>query len=264
MSNRTNISYLQQDNTQEASENSGSILDGQNIVFDPHAAAYPQNENSDSPRAALDASGNEIDDRYEHMLDVENNQEEVAPESQQDVVTETVLSNGEPIPEEVIPSPPITVTFTTTDTTTQVAQSENNYRIHEFDSSVKHAVYPSPETDKMISWGVLFICCFLASVFALKFIINLFKNNFFSIRQYKMKAVYALLRDLAVFIFILFIILSLHFHSYLDFFHTNIENIFYGIYIFTVLWIFSSMVLFYTCYIRLEKFYNYESISKSK
>ncbi|CAI2385820.1 unnamed protein product [Moneuplotes crassus] len=150
-------------------------------------------------------------------------------------------------------------------TTEQVAQSHNNYHIKNFDSSVKHAVYPSPETDKMISWGIAFGGSFLVLIAFLKVILSCAGNfSYFSISQYKMKAVYSLLRDLAIFVFILSIVLMLHFHSYLDWYHTNLENLLYGLYIFTALWIFSSIVLFYTCYVRLETFLDYESISQDQ
>lgn len=138
-----------------------------------------------------------------------------------------------------------------------------NYRIKQFDSSVKHDIYPSPETDSMVTYGVVFIACILLLVYLLKIFLNYCKtNSYFTMRQYKMKGVYALLRDLAILVFILWIILILHYHTALDFIKTNLENLLYGMYIFILAWIISSVILLYTCYTELETFYDYESISK--
>lgn len=255
-----NISYLQQPAPgDEDDDNSGSILDDQVIVIDPSVDAAPQSDSTGSPRAALE-EGEDLDDRFNHMLDVENAQS-TDPDN---IVTIPATTNGEPV-SAADDDDHITVTMTSTTTTQQVAQSHNNYHIEDFDSSVKHAVYPSPETDKMISWGIFFAGSFLLLIALLKMILGCVGTfSYFSIPQYKMKAVYSLLRDLAIFVFILSIVLMLHFHSYLDWYHTNIENLLYGLYIFTALWIFSSMVLFYTCYVRLETFLNYETISQDQ
>lgn len=78
-----------------------------------------------------------------------------------------------------------------------------------------------------------------------------------------MKGVYALLRDLTIFVFVLMIVLLLHYHSLLDFYKTNIENLLYGIYIFILSWIISSVLLLYTSFVPLETYYSYEAISKN-
>jgi hypothetical protein len=251
------ISYLQQPAPTNGGDDSGSILDGQSIVIDDTLDQTPDSTVSTSPRQIVEnAEENpnaDLDDRLAHMLNLGN--EPNPPE----IITAPVLADEEP--GQVTSTVHYTVTTTTT-TPTQV-NPLLNYHISEFDSSVKHDVYPSPETESMISWGIAFVGSMMLIVYILKFIINLSRNSsYFSMRQYKMKAVYAILRDLAIFVFILAIVLSLHFHSWLDFYETNIENLLYGVYIFILIWIVSSIILLYSCYVQLETFYNYEAISK--
>jgi hypothetical protein len=42
------------------------------------------------------------------------------------------------------------------------------------------------------------------------------------------------------------------------------ENLLYGVYIFLLIWTVSSLILLFTCYVQLETFYGYESISKDQ
>ena len=103
----------------------------------------------------------------------------------------------------------------------------------------------------------------LMLMFAVKMTITYFKTvSYFQVPEYKMKAVYALLRDMVILLVILAFALGLHYWSLLDFYHTNVERLLYGIYIFLVLWLISSLILFYTSYYRLRTFFGYESISK--
>jgi len=259
------ISYLQQENAEVDTiiDDDGSILDGQNVIIDDTPLEEDDPTLNVSPRQIVeDAAENpnaDIDDRLEHMLNLINDPNQI--EEPEDIVT-----TPEPADEtsggdtgNVV----ATVHYTTTTNTEVPLDPYLNYHIAEFDSSVKHDVYPSPETETMISWGIGLVASLMLIVQLLKIILNLSKNSsYFTMRQYKMKAVYALLRDLAIFVFVLAIALSLHFHSWLDFVETNIENLFYGIYIFLLVWIISSVLLLYTCYTQLETFYNYESISK--
>ena len=168
---------MQQGDTQGSDENSGSILDGQTIVVDPSvAASYPQNDNGENPREALENADQGLDDRYSHMLDVENDQESSTGAAASagggaagtgggagnaggpPVITAPVTTAGDPIE---TPGDDIQVTFSTTSTTQQTARSPYNYILEDFDSSVKHDVYPSPETDRMITWGVFAALGFL-------------------------------------------------------------------------------------------------------
>lgn len=77
--------------------------------------------------------------------------------------------------------------------------------------------------------------------------------------DYKLKAVNSLLRDLAVFVFVLSIALIFHYQSVLDFYHTNIERLLLGIYIFYMMWVGISVVMLYVWYFRLNTYFSYEN-----
>lgn len=255
---------MQQATNADDSDDSGSILDDQKIVIDDSNVntSTQSEESSTSPRKTLEANADDEDEemreRLAHILAVEEEQNNPEPIK---IVTTPTEPVREPVQIKTVEVPGPVEIKTVYKTIT--IDNGYNYKIKDFDSSVKHDVYPTPETDSMISYGVLFILSMMVLIYALKLLIDFFRSNsFFHMRGYKMKAVYALLRDLTIFIFILSIVLLLHFHSYLDFYHTNIENLLYGIYIFVIAWIISSVVLLYTCYMQLETFYSYESISK--
>jgi hypothetical protein len=63
-------------------------------------------------------------------------------------------------------------------------------------------------------------------------------------------------------VIVLCIVLILHFHSYLDFFKTNIENLLYGIYTFLLVWMLFSLILLLVSYRKINQYFDYESISK--
>lgn len=262
VSSRSRLQVTEDEANSESSEDSGSIFDGQDVKFEePDNTQQPTT--AESPRKVVEDDSSDLDDRYAHMLEMEGSL------SGDDIVTTTVdTGDGEEKPEEkpeesqpelkeVKEEQPKKTSFAKSD------NGHNNYHLVAFDSSVKHDVYPSPETDSMISYGVAFVASMLAFMYIIKMLINYCKTtSYFHIRQFKMKAVYAILRDLAVMVFVLAIILCMHFHSYLDFFKTDLENLLYGVYIFLIVWIISSIVLLYSSYSKLDAYYDYESISK--
>ena len=222
------MSRLQQGDTNPVtntdSESTGSILDGQDITFDPtldddtaetnNAAAVAQTN-----QAIEEVASDDLDDRLMHMIDIEN-----------ETPTTTTVA-------------PAAVGAPTTQYVTQtyyVSEPLNNYnyRVRNFHSDVKRSVYPDPQTNGMINWGVLFILTLLIPMLLLKLAIiygkRLTETTF---PHYKTKAVDSLLRDMAIFVFILSIVLIFHYQSVLDFYHTNIERLLLGIYIFYLLWV---------------------------
>jgi hypothetical protein len=277
LNNRDKISYLQQsgDNTEVATapelstedDNAGNALDGQVVLItDPSASTESQTITTAPAQTLAESNDDGFDDRISQALDVTDEQGSTSSTSSNAAPTTTTSStSGEAVPEETAPgttdaeveAATVAADEAATEAADEAASAEAitaaeassngyNYHIDQWDSSVKHEVYPE-EDDSMVNWGVMMVFTFLVLIFFVKMVINACRSSsYFSMRPYKMKAVYAILRDLAIFVFILSILLALHFHSYLDFIHTNIENVFYGIYLFTITWIISSLVLLYT------------------
>jgi hypothetical protein len=280
LNNRAKISYLQQsgDNTEVATEpelsteddNAGNALDGQVVLItDPTASTDSQTVSTAPAQTLAESNDDGYDDRISQALDVTDEQGSTSATSSTSSdaapTTTTVSTSGEAVPEDTAAGTTDAevqaaaeaandaateaaneAASAATITAAEASSNDYNYHIDRWDSSVKHEVYPD-EDDSMVNWGVMMVFTFLVLIFIVKMAINACRSSsYFSMRPYKMKAVYAILRDLAIFVFILSILLALHFHSYLDFIHTNIENVFYGIYLFTITWIISSLVLLYT------------------
>lgn len=189
----------------------------------------------------------DYDDRLMHMMSITNEPEEVTTTQE----TES-SSSGQ--------TTYYTETFYVAEPT-----DDDNYHISNFHSDVKRAVYPDPQTDKMINYGVLFLMSLIVPMLIIKLIIIYFKHtSMFNIPDYKMKAIYSLLRDIAILMFVLCIALLFHYHSQLDFYHTNLERLLYGVYIFLMIWIGAGILLLYVSYFRISTYFSYESISTKK
>lgn len=135
------VSKLQQ-NDSGGEEVAGSMFDTQEIVIDPTLTQTPSAQ-TESPEQMYEetaaATQNDLDDRLMHMMNIE-----VAGVEEEG--TTSVTSGADANTEYVIE-------------TRYVAQGLNDYdyRIHDFDSDVKRDVYPDPQTEGMIAWGIFLI-----------------------------------------------------------------------------------------------------------
>lgn len=235
--NRAKVKYLQQssENTEgsaapTADDDGGNALDGQVIVIEGQAPPTEAQTVDTAPAQTLeDLNEDNMDDRLNQALAVTGEQSdeyETFEEEEEIAAAEEaqIIAESEPVVEQPVAEPQIITIHATEEeideavraalaeaaTTTAVETSSNDYNYHldQWDSSVKHQVYPD-EDDSMVNWGVAMVGSFLALIFIIKVVTNWFgSSSFFSMRPYKMKAVYAILRDLAIFIFILSILLA--------------------------------------------------------
>ena len=233
----SNLSRLQQGDatspTNTGGESTGSILDGQDITFDPTLDEDTTDTNSaaavaQTNEATEEAASDDLDDRLMHMINIENDPP---------VTTTTAVAPAAAAP---------TTQYVTQTYYVSEPLNDYNYHIRNFHSDVKRAVYPDPQTDSMVNWGVLFIFTLLVPMLLLKLGVMYGKRlTATTFPDYKLKAVNSLLRDLAVFVFVLSIALIFHYQSVLDFYHTNIERLLLGIYIFYMMWVGISVVMLY-------------------
>jgi cobalamin biosynthesis protein CobT len=159
-------------------DDDGSIFDNQDVVIedsgDDNSEDDGVTEASSSPKEAVDSAedsqSDDMDERLEHMLEIEDNNGAVVLDKKPESTKSTNLvnaNNGKTL-------------------VRYVTVNDYNYHIKEFDSSVKHDVYPSPETDSMVSYGVLFMLFFMGLLFLLKLFSLLVKStSVFKINSYK-------------------------------------------------------------------------------
>lgn len=168
--NAPKISYLQQSTPAPASEDSGSILDDQNIVIDnSNVKLITSASSSDgSPRKAAEnaAESDDMNDRLNHFIAIEQEKNGGEPEI---VTTPTVTPEEKAAAQKKKADG---VTYKSTKETAVPNTNGYNYKLKQFDSSVKKDVYPSPETDSMITWGVIFLVSMMVLIFLLKSIMD--------------------------------------------------------------------------------------------
>lgn len=137
------------------------------------------------------------------------------------------------------------MTTTPTQThTTGATGTSTKFKVKLFDSTIKDHIYPSPETDSMVSYGVLLVMVILISVYLLKVVIETLYYLFIgrSGSHYRAEIRYAILRDISMMFVAYCIFSSLHYYHKLDFIETNIDNIMYGFVSFIALWMLSSWI----------------------
>ena len=181
------------------------------------------------------------------------------------------IENTEPEKNATITESPTNTSTNTTEATKEeiptviqyvVKENPENYNLKDFHSNVYDLVYPNEDKDSILYGGMLF-AVLLAIIFTIKFSMSIIKQiSFFRIPAYKMIPVYSFLRDLTILMLVLSVLIGMaHYHK-LDFIHSNIVTILYGFYIFILLWITISIILLYTSYLQLRRFFEFETISK--
>ena len=258
LKSRIQSSRLETNEGSSGTENSGSIFDDQEVVIE---SSKPKTESSSEPaqkdigtnsnsNPSTQSTSSSQDERLSHMISITEPEKEVNKTIAEEPKTNASITTEDPKPKQNVVTKYITV------------PSKFNYVIKPYDSDVIDDVYPS-ETKDMVTYGVELFSVTVGVLLFVKLLVVVLKNfYYFQMPDYKMKAVHSFLKDLTIFIFIYLLINALNFHHYLDFIHTNIVNIIYGFGLFIIIWVLTSIILLYTSYLNLRKFFEFESVSK--